>query len=564
MNITQAQNQVVVFYKKIQRKINPLTSYLKQHRPVLDSKIVTILTALYILLFTNFTFWQKGYGYFNDYLFQLFVLALALFALHIAVLLLFSIKHALKPIFITLIMIAAISAHFVDSYGTLIDTDMIRNAATTTGNEAKHLFTLAYFFNVFFYGIIPSALLLWTNVTYHPFKTKLWHDSILGFGCAFLTISLMLFYYASYASTFREKHDFMGSLHPAAPLVSTGKYVRALFKNRNIIVQPLGLDAQKGALSASLKKKRLTIIIAGETARAQNFSLNGYKRETNPGLKARNVLNFENVSSCGTATAVSLPCMFSNLTRSTYSHNKGLSRENVADVLSHAGIKVEWWDNNTGDKGVGKRIRSINISRDKDAKHCYGGECRDSIFLKYLKDYLKKPLAQDTVLILHQIGSHGPTYYLRYPQEFEKFKPACQTAEFAKCNHEQIVRSYDNTILYTDHILSETIDLLKKHQDQFSSSMLYMSDHGESLGEYGMYLHGFPYSLAPKTQTHVPFLAWFSDEFSKDNQLDIACIRKKSKVVTSHDTFFHSILGVMDIATKVYKKDMDIFASCRG
>ncbi len=564
MDTKQAQGKIVAFYHgTILPNLKKLSTFLKEHQPVLDSKIVTLITALYILAFTNFTFWKKGYGYFEGHEYQLFLLGIALFALHMTIMLLFSAKYVLKPFYSFLLITAAAAAHFTDTYGTLINTDMIRNAATTTGNEAKHLFTLTYFRNMLLFGFVPVALLLWTKVTYLPFKQKFKKDSLIAISGLVVTFVLVLLHYASYSSTFREKKDFMGSLNPSAPIVSTFKYVKGLFKNRNIVVQPIGLDAKKGTLSANLQKPRLTIVIAGETARTQNFSLNGYKVETNPKLKARNVISFKNVTSCGTATAVSLPCMFSKYTRSSYSHYNGLSTENVADVMKHAGITVEWWDNNTGDKGIGKRIHSINISRENDPKHCYGGECRDSIFLKHLKAYIPT-IKQDTVIIMHQIGSHGPTYYLRYPEEFEKFKPACRTAEFARCTYEQIVRSYDNTILYTDHIVASIIDMLKKNSDKVSTSMLYMSDHGESLGENGLYLHGFPYMLAPETQTRVPFIAWFSDEFSKDNKLDISCIRASEKDEASHDNLFHSILGVMDIQTSEYNKDLDIFAKCRS
>ncbi len=563
MDHSQTQKNIASLYTQKARPVFlSIRDFLKKHRPVLDSKLVTVITALYILAFTNFTFWKKGYGYFAGHEYQLYLLGIALFALHITLMLLFSAKYILKPFYIFLIITAAAASHFTDTYGTLINTDMIRNAATTTGNEAKHLFTLKYFTNMVLFGFLPAALLLWTKVTYAPFWVKLKKDSLLAVSSLVLTAVLVILHYASYSSTFREKKDFMGSLNPSAPVVSTFKYVKSLFKNRNIVVQPIGLDAKKGSLSAGLKKNRLTIIIAGETARTQNFSLNGYKVNTNPEMKARNVISFKNVTSCGTATAVSLPCMFSQYTRSSYSHYKGLSTENVADVMKHAGLTVEWWDNNTGDKGIGKRIKSINISHEDDPKHCQGGECRDSIFLKHLKAYIPK-IKGDTVIIMHQIGSHGPTYYLRYPKEFEKFKPACRTAEFAHCSYEQIVRSYDNTILFTDHVVASMIDMLKEHSDTLSTSLLYMSDHGESLGENGLYLHGFPYMIAPETQTRVPFIAWFSDEFSKDNRLDISCIRASEKTPASHDNLFHSILGVMDVETSVYKKKLDIFAQCR-
>lgn len=254
--------------------------------------------------------------------------------------------------------------------------------------------------------------------------------------------------------------------------------------------------------------------------------------------------------------------MFSIYTRAEFSVYKANSIENLTDVMRHAGIQIAWWDNNTGSKGIADRISYENLSREKDERFCHDGECNDGILVERLRRHLDE-ITDDTVLILHQIGSHGPAYFLRYPPEFEKFKPACSTVQFADCTQQEIINAYDNTIVYTDHVLSQIIDLLKSRSDKFATSMLYISDHGESLGESGLYLHGLPYFIAPDTQTKVPFIAWFSDDFVKTMRLDLSCLVAKKEQSYSHDNLFHSILGIMDIKTAVYRQNLDIFASCQ-
>ncbi len=203
------------------------------------------------------------------------------------------------------------------------------------------------------------------------------------------------------------------------------------------------------------------------------------------------------------------------------------------------------------------------IAASPDPKLCSGGECLDQVLVDKLAARLDHPDG-NAVLILHTMGSHGPAYYQRYPADFERFKPACHRAELADCSAEELTNVYDNSILYTDHILASIIDVLKKHGGDYASAMYYMSDHGESLGENGLYLHGAPYMFAPDTQKRIPFIAWLSDDFAAANGVDLACLRAKTGDVFSHDNMFDTVLGMMDVETKVYDIKRDAFASCRG
>ncbi|MFN7025312.1 MAG: phosphoethanolamine transferase, partial [Pseudorhizobium sp.] len=335
-------------------------------------------------------------------------------------------------------------------------------------------------------------------------------------------------------------------------------------KDQSIVLQPLGTDAGvTDALPSAERRPRVTIVMVGETARAQNFQLGGYQRPTNPELSKRDIIYFNDTSSCGTATAVSVPCMFSVYSRADYTHSKALGTETLMDVLAHAGIKVEWWDNNTGDKNVADRIPRKELFKSHDARFCRDGECLDDILPAHLDQWLDS-LKGDAVLVLHQLGNHGPAYYLRYPASYRKFLPDCRTVEFRDCSNEMIVNAYDNALLYTDHIIASVIDKLEARKDRLESAMIYMSDHGESLGENGLYLHGAPYMLAPEVQTKIPFVFWTSSHFDSSIGLDKACLAGTADVPRSHDNLFHTVLGMMKVSTKVYDPHLDILAGCRG
>jgi lipid A ethanolaminephosphotransferase len=163
--------------------------------------------------------------------------------------------------------------------------------------------------------------------------------------------------------------------------------------------------------------------------------------------------------------------------------------------------------------------------------------------------------------VIHQLGSHGPAYYLRYPEKFRRFTPDCRTAELGNCSPEEIVNAYDNSILYTDYIVSTVIDMLKAREAKMAGSMIYMSDHGESLGENELYLHGAPYFIAPSQQTHIPFVLWTGKETRAG--IDQPCLKATAGEPRSHDNLFHTVLGLMNVATEVYDPALDALAACR-
>ena len=326
-----------------------------------------------------------------------------------------------------------------------------------------------------------------------------------------------------------------------------------------IVISPIGLDAHVVELDGDGNDDHteLIILVIGEAARADHFYFNGYPRDTNPLLGQEDIINFSNMYSCGTSTAFSVPCMFSVFPRKEFSNKKGRTSENILDVLTHTkAIDILWRDNNSDSKGVALRVPYEDYSRPKRNTLCSDGECRDEGMLVGLEQYINQHKGRDILIVLHQMGNHGPAYYKRYPKEFEKFKPVCATNQLEECSRDEIINAYDNALLYTDYFLSKVIHLLKKFDTTHETAMMYFSDHGESLGENGLYLHGIPYMIAPDSQIHIGALMWFGYEISKD--IDLVKVRQNKDKKYSQDNLFHTLLGIFEVTSDVYKKEMDI------
>ncbi len=534
----------------------------KSVRRGISPVILSLLVAGFIMAAYNNTFWANGYRIFEGNMLHLALFGIAVFALVLFIIALFSSKWLQKPFLILLLMTGGVTSYYMDTLGTMIDRDMIQNVVTTTLQEGKHLITFGFISHVVIYAIIPSLFIIWVKVKRPTFLRALISQTVLAVVAIGLCAALLLVNFKTFSGAIRNNKDLMGSFQPGAPLSSTINYAQMVLNTRDIVLQPRGEDAVKGPLLTATPKPVLTVIMVGETARAQNFGLNGYARDTTPELAARgDIIAFQDVSSCGTATATSLPCMFSRFGRSTYSYEAGLANENLLDVLAYAGVHVEWWENNTGDKGVASRINSREMTYLDNVEYCNAGECNDGIFLPFLQDAIDN-ITEDTVLVMHQIGSHGPAYYLRYPKEFERFTPTCDSTELKNCTQQEIVNTYDNTLAYTDHVLAEAIKMLET-QNKAVATMVYMSDHGESLGEGGLYLHGTPYFMAPDTQTKVPFVIWLSEGYKAAFATDTACLNARAKQPATHANLFHSVLGLMDITTREKTPNLDLFSACR-
>jgi lipid A ethanolaminephosphotransferase len=335
---------------------------------------------------------------------------------------------------------------------------------------------------------------------------------------------------------------------------------------------PVGRDATL-AVRRTGTPPPLLVLVVGETARADHFSLNGYDRPTNPGLSKLPVVSFTDVTACGTSTAASLPCMFSLLGRDRFEALKQ-PQENLLDVLQHAGLAVLWLDNQSGCKGLCDRVHKAMASDPvPDAPSmprglCQpNGECFDMALLHGLDQRLAQlpaeQRARGVVLVLHQMGSHGPAYHLRSPAEGKPFQPECTNTALQHCDAQALVNAYDNSIAYTDRLLTALVGWLQHQTPSWAPGLLYVSDHGESLGENNLYLHGLPYGVAPRAQKHVPLIAWWPAATQTATGQDLECLRTRRQQPLSHDHLAHSVLGWLQVKTAAYQPELDLFSPCR-
>jgi lipid A ethanolaminephosphotransferase len=454
---------------------------------------------------------------------------------------------------------SAILGYFSFFLGTQFDKTMFANIVQTHTSEATELISVRLIAWVVVVGVLP-ALFLWRVPLVERarwFRHTMNHAAV-WLALLLVTLAALFSQYSRYASAARNRDITFHTMAPTNFIAAAVSHYYAL-REQSIVRDLRGIDAQQ---KYKLPKPRLVVFVVGETARAQNFGLNGYARDNTPRMREEGVLYFRDTESCGTATAISLPCMFSGLNREDFSISKARAVETLVDVVLHANVRMIWLDNDGGCKGVCDRADVKNYNRTFDPRWCSEeGECYDEVMLEGLKAKIEES-KQDTLLVLHVKGSHGPAYYKRYPPKFEKFTPTCKTNDLSACDRQHVVNAYDNTILYTDHVLGEVVTLLKGLSDQFATAMLYASDHGESLGENGLYLHGLPYAVAPLEQKRVPMLAWISPQFAQMERWDPQCLAAQTKKQRSHDNIYSTVLGLMEIDTKEYSKTLDIFEDC--
>jgi len=472
-------------------------------------------------------------------------------------------KWTAKIFAILLVFIGGFSSYFVNTLGVIISPDQIQNIAQTDVAEATDLLSLRFGLWTIFFVILPIFLITQVKLKSERILSLLL-KKVLSIALAFAVVGGLLFaYYVDFAAIFREHRDLKGMISPQNTISSVMSYYRKKAPKKNLPLVKYGEDAHQ-VQQTQKDLPKLMVLVVGETARAESFSLNGYVKNTNPELSKQDILNFSQVSSCGTATAVSVPCMFSGMPRADYDEQLASHREGLLDIAKRAGYQVTWIDNNSGCKGACDRVEQYQIPEDLKQKWCKDGECLDGILIDSLKQYLASIPKDDKrprLVVLHQMGSHGPAYYKRAPEGYQPFKPTCDTNAIQGCSPAELLNSYDNTIVYTDHVLSQMINTLKEVSN-YQTGLWYLSDHGESTGEHGMYLHGSPYSIAPSQQTHIPMIMWFSDGWKQHNLAQVNCLNQQTKQKLSQDNLFPSLLSLLDVQTQVINPQLDMLHSC--
>lgn len=440
------------------------------------------------------------------------------------------------------ICLCAFCSYFINVLHIGITPDAIQSLLNTNFSEATSF--LNPYFLLYVFGICLIVLFALYKIKIKRYKTLLQALMIK-------IIMLGIYFIGAYGLWFKViGKDLILQLRPLSSIVTPISPIRSavlLYNSK----QKLTMKYQNIALDAHLapqERPKILVLVLGESVRSAN--VNAYSKELMPNFRSLpQSLSFSNFSACGVITAISVPCMLTSYTHDTYT-NRYLSDyiDNILDITQRVGIQTYWLDNNSG-----------------SAKSCIGGLCKriknqyyfdglDGVMFEKLDEILKQT-KQSSFIIVHTYGSHGPDYFHRYPKEFEIYKPTCQTSALNQCTLQEIINAYDNSILYTDSLLYDTIEQLQKLQNDFDVSLWFISDHGESLGEGGNYMHGgLPYSLSPDFQTKVASMMWFGERLQKEYK----SFKSKENAPLSQDYIFHSILGYFGIETKDYNPKLDL------
>lgn len=489
-----------------------------------------------------------------------FAFGVALVALHALLFGLFAFGRALKPVLCALLVATALASFFATHYAVLFDVEMIHNVLRTDPAESRELLSAGLLLHVLLQGVAPAVLLALVPVRRDAIGRAAVRRVVFLLAMALLAAGALGSASQGIFSLVRADHALRYRITPGNVLVSA---VRALGQRDEVPPgerQPVATDARQ-TTTPVMRRPRLLVLVIGETVRADHWGLNGYARDTTPQLRARGVVNFPDVSACGSSTEVSLPCMFSALGRAHYDRDAIRAQQSLLDVVARTGVTVDWLDNQSGCKGVCAGTGMETMTAAIDPAACRDGRCLDAVLVTALRQRLDTAQG-DTLLVLHMLGNHGPAYFERYPEAFARYRPTCTRADLARCARPVIVNAYDNAILYTDAVLGQLIDLLAARTDH-DSALLYVSDHGESLGEYGLFLHGAPYAIAPAQQLQVPMVLWTAADSARSMGVDLACVATAAQAPHSHDDLFSTVLGFFDIATRAYDRRRDIAGGCR-
>lgn len=473
-------------------------------------------------------------------------------------------RWTVKPLLALMVVVTAFAVHFMQAYGVYLDPSMVRNALRTDISEARELLSWSLLTHLAIYAVAPLLLLWRVRIVRRPWLRA----SALRLGSAGLAgavlVATLLAVFQPFSSLMRNDKALRYLATPANVLWSVASVTAAQARGAAVPRQPIGLDATIGV---PRERPLVVVMVVGETARRANWGLSGYARQTTPELARLPVINFADVTSCGTNTEVSVPCMFAAVGRRDYDEARIRGSESLLHVAAHAGVAVHWRDNQSGCKGVCERLPQDDVTSFNPAGLCADGRCLDEGLLAGLDEKLAaaaaSPKPGTQLLVLHALGNHGPSYFRRYPVAFKQFQPACENDDLQQCSQQEIVNAYDNALLYTDHVLASLVAKLQAAADGVDSALVYVSDHGESLGENQLYLHGMPYAIAPDVQTQVPMVMWLSAGLPRAVGLDAACLQRRAAQPATHDHLFHTTLGLLGVRTAVYEPAWDLTGACR-
>ncbi len=527
-------------------------------RPELSPQILLLLLAAYWSLWANRP--VLGMLYQQSGALTVLAGALLLTLIHYLLVAPFLMAAWTRPLLAVLSVVAVLGSYFTQSLGTVLDPPMLRNLLHTHWGEARELLTPGLLWHALI-GLVPPLLLLaLVRVRSRPWG---WRALLLPLGAWVLALlaalALLLPLFQPVSSLTRNNKALRYQILPAAPLWSLPRSVYLDLREKTQVREPIGLDAKPGPSWVDAPKPRVLVWVVGETVRAANWGRqtlpDGSVRVSTPKTLAdAELLQFPVMQTCGTDTESSLPCMFAPVGRRDYDEGRIRRQQSLLHVLQRAGVQLDWRDAQSGCKGVCQDLPFQKLD-------C--GELCDQQLFAGLEAYLREVKGGTHLLVLHMLGNHGPAYFRRHGPEHAVFQPGCERDDFGPCTREQIRNSYDNALHASDALLAQALQTLRAQSNRLDVAFLFTPDHGESLGEKGLYLHGMPYAIAPREQTEVPALMWLSEGWRAQRGWGADCLRRlPATAQPQHDHLFHTVLNLLDVRTGLYDPAWDLLKPC--
>ena len=484
-----------------------------------------------------------NYPFFNTFfntnaaLWVKMILPIYVFLMFMAIHCLVLYKKTTKPLLYFFLTANAFASYFISRYNVPLNRMIMINIFETNAQEAGEFFDIHLYLYLLWTCILPIIVIHFADIQYPPFKTQIKQRLFIIILTTLIVGGTVVPFKKQISIFTKENFNVRYMLVPTSYVSSLPQAFKMKYFSKTAYVK-INKDVKKTEYRKMDGRKNLFIFVLGESARNANFSLTGYARDTCAPLTAYqdNLFVYQKMESCATLTRYALPCIFTHFERKNLNADVAGYTDNVLDIIQSNGYKVKWFEN---ELGCNKMCRNVETKFTCDSRQCYDIELNKQLYTDLPN------ITQDSFYVLHQRGSHGISYYKRYPAEFEKY--------------EELINAYDNTIYYTNYVLADLIQHLTALDDQYNVVMLYTSDHGESLGENGVYLHGGQAT----EQREVPFMIWIGDKSMQSLNLDKDCLQKQTHMSTTHDNLFHTFLGLTGLSLSVYKPELDLISSCK-
>jgi glucan phosphoethanolaminetransferase (alkaline phosphatase superfamily) len=515
----------------------------------------SLIIAATLLLFHNFHFLisrlvavkQNGFllmdcsRFIFEFALQFFLLTLFLFCCSFH-------KKIFKIAVFILLILATVFAFFYNRFSTIIDQRIIANALDNLHDTSNVIDIYGLILYLFFYLLLPFFFICKFEIT--PKKDK-------------KTISILAIIFIIFAITLsRFNHEVRKAALTSHPPISLIDSIAQYFDDFHPLIhnkqklKPITEIIHDAKINSHKIADLKVVLIIGESARAKNFAIDGYKRNTTPHLiQQNNLLSFNDVKPCSNLTRLSVTCMlsFNGSKKMQYE----IEQESIIKLFAHLGFTTAWL---SSQKAFGDD-NSLMILGMQSQRYLFGNSISKKIggkqiYDEYLLDFLSEEIAgkKDNFVVLHTQGSHF-IFNDRYPEEFKKFTPTCDNINPRRCKREALVNSYDNTVLYTDFFIAKAIEQLKDK----NAILFYVSDHGQFLGENGIYYHGNSGDIAHPEHI-VPMFLWMSDSLIKNKfyRQKFKNAQQKINQKLSHDNLFDSLLNCSGIDSKAFNRRLSL------